>query len=80
MLRVLVALICGVAAFGLVYPLALLQTKQRRDFEQRKRAFFGNTPELAASRRTKNGKERTRLRRLDQIADELYVAGIALRA
>ena len=80
MLRVLVALICGVAAFGLVYPLALLQTKQKREFEQRKRAFFGNTQELAASRRTKNGKERTRLRRLDQIADELYVAGIALRA
>ena len=28
----------------------------RREFEQRKRAFFGNTQELASSRRTKNGE------------------------
>ena len=80
MLRILVTLICGAAAFGLFYLLALLQTKQKREFEQRKRAFFGSAQERSAARRTKNGTERTRLRRLDQIADELYVAGIALRA
>ncbi len=80
MLRILVALICGAAAFGLFYLLALLQTKQRREFEQRTRAFFGAAPERSAARRAKNGTGRARLRRLDQIADELYVAGIALRA
>ena len=80
MLRILVALVCGAAAFGLFYLLALLQTKQKREFEQRKRAFFGTASERFSARRNKNGTERTRLRRLDQIADELYVAGIALRA
>jgi len=80
MLRILVALVCGAAAFGLFYLLALLQTKQKRELEQRKRTFFGAAPERASIRRTKNGTVRTRLRRLDQIADELYVAGIALRA
>lgn len=80
MMRTLVVFVCGVAAFFLFYLLALLQTKQKRRMDKRVRSFFGSAPELSAFRRAKNGKERTRLRRLDQIAEELYVAGVALRA
>lgn len=80
MMRILVVSVSGIAAFCLFYLLALLQTKQKRELEKRAHAFLGSTPESAASRRSKKGTDRARLRRLDQIAEELYVAGIALRA
>lgn len=80
MMRMFVVFVCGVAAFFLFYLLALLETRQKRRMDKRVRSFFGSAPELSASRRAKNGKERARLRRLDQIAEELYVAGVALRA
>ena len=80
MMRILVVLICGIAAFFVFYLLAMLQTRQRRILEKRVGAFFDTTAETPLSKRVKDGKERTRLRRLDQIAEELYVAGVALRA
>lgn len=79
-MRILVVLICGIAAFFLFYLLALLQSKQRLEMEKRLRSFFDSASESGISRRVKNGKERSGLRRLDQIAEELYVAGVALRA
>lgn len=79
-MRILVVLICGIAAFFLFYLLALLQSKQRLEMEKRVRSFFDSASETSISRRVKNGKERSGLRRLDQIAEELYVAGVALRA
>ncbi|MEA5048979.1 MAG: type II secretion system F family protein [Eubacteriales bacterium] len=79
-MRILVVLICGIAAFFLFYLLALLQSKQRLEMEKRVRSFFDSASETGISRRVKNGKERSGLRRLDQIAEELYVAGVALRA
>ena len=80
MMKILVVLLCGIAAFFVFYLLALLRTRKQRDLEKRVRALFDNGLESARSRRAQSKKERVRLRRLDQIADELYVAGVALRA
>ncbi|MEN6564341.1 MAG: type II secretion system F family protein [Christensenella sp.] len=79
-MRILVALLCGIAAFFAIYLLEMLRTRQRRMLEKRVRSFFDSTGDTSSSRRLRSGKERTRLRRLDQIAEELYVAGVALRA
>lgn len=80
MLRILVVSVCAVAAFFVFYLIALLESKQRLEMEKRARAFFDSAPESGISRRARSGKERSSLRRLDTIAEELYVAGVALRA
>ncbi|MEN6417808.1 MAG: hypothetical protein ABFC73_02700, partial [Clostridiaceae bacterium] len=80
MMKLLVVLLCGIAAFFVFYLLALLRTRKQRALEKRVRALFDSGLESARSRRAQGNKERVRLRRLDQIADELYVAGVALRA
>ena len=76
----MVVIVCGIATFFLFYLIAMLQTKQKRAMDQRVHSFFETTPEESASRRARRGEGRTRIRRLDQIAEELYVAGVALRA
>ncbi len=80
MLRLIVVFACGIAAFFLFYLLAALQSKQRLDMEKRVNQLFDSNLESPSMRRSKNGKERARPRRLEQIAEELYVAGVALRA
>lgn len=80
MLRILVVFVCAVAAYFLVYLIALIQTKNKRAMDQRVRSFFDSTPEEAISRRQRKGEARAHVRRLDRIAEELYVAGVALRA
>ncbi len=79
MMRLLVVLVSGVAVFALIYLVVMLQTKDRRAMESRVKSFFDSTPEEAAAKRTMRGKTRVHTRRLDQIAEELYVAGVALR-
>lgn len=80
MVRILVVSVCAIAAFFLFYLIALLESKQRLEMEKRVRSFFDSAPESGISRRARNGKERSGQHRLDQIAEELYVAGVALRA
>lgn len=80
MMKFFVVLVGGVAAFFVFYLLALLRTRKERALEQRVKTLFDNGFESARSRSARIKKDRVRLRRLDQIADELYVAGVALRA
>lgn len=80
MLRILVVFVCGVALFFVFYLLAMARSKERMEIEKRVSDFFGSAPEAPASRRNKSGKQKIRLRGTEQIADELYVAGVALRA
>lgn len=80
MLRLLVVVVCGVAAFFLFYLLAMVQSKPRLEMEKRVGQLFDSNLETPTSRRSKGSKEKTHPRRLEQIAEELYVAGVALRA
>lgn len=80
MLRILVVFVCGIALFFVFYMLAMIQSKERLEMEKRVSEFFGTAPESTVSRKTKSGKQKIRLRGTEQIADELYVAGVALRA
>jgi len=48
--------------------------------DSRMRTLFDSLPEENTRRRAKKGRAREHTRRLDQIAVELYVAGVALRA
>jgi tight adherence protein B len=80
MMRLMVVIACGIAAFFLFYLIAMIQTKDKRAMEERVRLFFDSAPEEAGTRRKRKGETRARVRRLDQIAEELYVAGVALRA
>lgn len=80
MMRLLVVIACGIAAFFLFYLFAIIQTKEKRAMEQRVHSLFDSPGVENASRRGKKGEARVRVRRLDQIAEELYVAGVALRA
>lgn len=48
--------------------------------QKRVKSLFDSVPDSGLSRRVRNGKERSGLRRLEQIGEELYVAGVALRA
>lgn len=76
----IVAVIWAIAAFVLLYLLGAIGTKKHREMEKRTRALFESSPEESLANRVKGSKERTRTHRLDQLAEELYVAGIALRA
>lgn len=80
MMKLLVVMVCGIASFFVFYLLAMLRTRETRAMEQRVKTLFGSAAETGRGRRNRTKEERVRLRRLDQIADELYVAGIALRS
>lgn len=80
MIRIFVTIVSGIAVYFLFYLLIMARTKDKREMDQRVRSFFDSTPEEANAKRSKRGGTRRQIRRLDQIADELYVAGIALRA
>jgi tight adherence protein B len=80
MMKVIVVLVGGVAAFFVFYLLALLKTRSERAMDARLKTLFETGVESVRTRRSSNKHDRVRLRRLDRIADELYVAGVALRA
>lgn len=80
MMKTIVVLVSGVAAFCVFYLLAMVRTKTERAMEKRVKILFNTDFESTRARKNRGKKDQTRLRRLDKIADELYVAGIALRA
>lgn len=79
MIRILVVIVCMIASYFVFYLLAFSRTKDKREMDQRVQNIFGITPEAGLFRRQKKDEVRVHPRRLDQIADELYVAGVALR-
>ncbi len=80
MIKIFVVVVCGVAAFFFFYLLALLKTRRARAMEKRLKTLFDSGAESNRARRSRGGKDRAQLRRLERLADELYVAGVALRA
>lgn len=80
MMKLIVVAVSGIASFFVFYLLALLRTRKERAMEKRLKALFETDVESIRAHRSKNKRDRVRLRRLDKIADELYVAGVALRA
>lgn len=80
MLRGLVVLVFVIACYFIFYLIAAARTKEKREMDSRVRVLFElNANESADKRAAKNTKRKNPLR-LEQIADELYVAGVALRA
>lgn len=80
MLRGLVVLVFVIACYFIFYLIAAARTKEKREMDSRVRVLFElNANESADKRAAKNIKRKNPLR-LEQIADELYVAGVALRA
>jgi len=80
MMKTIVVFVSGVAAFFVFYLLAMLRTRNERAMEERVKKLFDTGLESTRTRRSRTKGSRTRLRRLDKLADELYVAGVALRA
>lgn len=80
MIRTLIVAVCTIAFYFIFYLLAVAQTKQKRQMNQRMQALFDKTEEQSESKRSQRQSSKTHARRLDQIAEELYVAGVALRA
>ncbi len=80
MIRVLVVATFMIACYFFFYLLAAVQTKGKRKMDARVRALFDLTENETLFRRRNKDKKRQNPLRLDRIADELYVAGVALRA
>ena len=80
MIRTLIVAVCTIAFYFIFYLLAVAQTKQKRQMGQRMQALFDKTEEQSESKRSQRRSSKAHARRLDQIAEELYVAGVALRA
>ena len=80
MIRALVVLTFVIACYFVFYLIAAARTKDKRKMDDRVRELFElNANESADKRNNKTTKRKNPLR-LEQIADELYVAGVALRA
>lgn len=80
MIRALVVLTFVIACYFIFYLIAAARTKDKRKMDDRVRELFElNANESADKRNNKTTKRKNPLR-LEQIADELYVAGVALRA
>lgn len=80
MIRALVVLTFVIACYFVFYLIAAARTKDKRKMDDRVRVLFElNANESADKRNNKTAKRKNPLR-LEQIADELYVAGVALRA
>ena len=80
MMLTLIVVACTIAFYFVFYLFALMQSKQKRQMGQRMKALFDKTEEESETQRAKGRSAKAHTRRLDQIADELYVAGVALRA
>ena len=80
MIRTLVTLSFVIACYFIFYLIAMARTKERRKMDTRVRALFDISADEDANKRTNADKKRNNPLRLEQIAEELYVAGVALRA
>ena len=80
MIRTLVTLAFVIACYFIFYLIAMARTKERRKMDTRVRALFDISADEDANKRTNADKKRNNPLRLEQIAEELYVAGVALRA
>lgn len=80
MIRTLVTLAFVIACYFIFYLLAMARTKEKRKMDTRVRALFDISADDDVSKRAASEQKRKNPLRLDQIAEELYVAGVALRA
>ncbi len=80
MIRALVTLAFVIACYFIFYLFAMARTKEKRKMDIRVRALFDLSADEDASKRANADKKRKNPLRLEQIAEELYVAGVALRA
>ncbi len=80
MIRTMVTIAFVIACYFIFYLFAMARTKEKRKMDMRVRALFDMSADEDASRRTTTEKKRNNPLRLEQIAEELYVAGVALRA
>jgi len=80
MIRTLVVATVVIALYFIFYLIALARTKDKRKMDDRVRQLFDLGTEENANRRANPEKTRKNPLKLDQIAEELYVAGVALRA
>ena len=80
MIRALVTLAFVIACYFIFYLFAMARTKEKRKMDTRVRELFDLSADEDASKRSNADKKRKNPLRLEQIAEELYVAGVALRA
>ncbi|MEA4915785.1 MAG: type II secretion system F family protein [Christensenella sp.] len=80
MIRALVTVAFIIVFYFIFYLFATARTKEKRKMDERVRTLFDLSADENANRRAGQKKQRTNPLRLDQIAEELYVAGVALRA
>ena len=80
MIRTLVTIAFVIACYFIFYLFAMAQTKEKRKMDTRVRALFDISADEDTTKRTATEKKRKNPLRLEQIAEELYVAGVALRA
>ena len=80
MIRTLVTVAFVIACYFIFYLLAMARTKEKRKMDTRVRALFDISADDDISKRAASEQKRKNPLRLDQIAEELYVAGVALRA
>lgn len=80
MIRTLVVLAFVIACYFIFYLIAMAQTKEKRNMDARVHTLFDMGADESVSKRAGRNKPRKNPLRLEQIADELYVAGVALRA
>jgi len=79
MIRSLVVAAFMIACYFIFYLLIAGRTKGKRKMDARVRTLFDLSADDSASRRASQDSQKKKPLRLDQIAEELYVAGIALR-
>ena len=80
MIRVLVTVAFIIACYFIFYLLAMARTKEKRKMDNRVRALFDISADDDVNKRVASDRKRKNPLRLDQIAEELYVAGVVLRA
>ena len=80
MVRALVVLAFVIACYFFFYLLAAARTKESRKMDARVRNLFDLGADESASKRAKKSASQKKPFKLEQIAEELYVAGVALRA
>ena len=80
MIRTLVVLAFVIACYFIFYLIAMAQTKEKRKMDARVRTLFDMGADENVIKRASRNKPRKNPLRLEKIADELYVAGVALRA
>lgn len=80
MIRALVVATVVIALYFIFYLIALARTKDKRKMDDRVRQLFDLGSEENANRRVTHERTKKNPLRLDQIAEELYVAGVVLRA